>query len=206
MGLFSRPAAPVPPSPGQAELRHLAEESQELRSRLQDAQELSAYLEQDRALLLEALARLRRGMAPGELGEALREICFRPLGLATLFLAQADWDQNQVHSRYVFEAGALRQYPSRPLRVGGGITGQAILAARASYYRTLEDITAAGAIFSEAELSSGLVPQSGYFVPLGAAPQPWGLVGFQSFHPDAYGPRQLQLMDGLAAALTLCLT
>lgn len=206
MAPFFRPKPPAGPDASQAEWRHRLEESQELRTRLQDAQELTTYLERDRALLLEALDRLRRGMTPEDLGQALQEVAFRPLGLSTLFLAEADWAADQIRSRFVFEAGARRTYPSRSLRSGGGVTGQTLLSGKARYCPSLEALRAAGAIFSEAELSSGLVPQSGYFVPLGSAPQPWGLVGFQSFHADAYGPRQVQIMDGLASVLSLCLS
>lgn len=171
--------------------------------------ELVRHLDEDRLLLMRAALELRPGMEPKAAGQALLDIAFKPLGLASFFLALIDWEKDRIAFPIYHEGGRLRNQLERKF-VGeheGGLTGKAVRAEAPLYIRTLEEGRDAGAIFSEAERISGLVPQSWYGVPLGlgTGKRPFGLVSFQSFHPDAFSESRRRLMDAMAAILALAL-
>lgn len=178
---------------------------------LEALDELVRHLDEDRLLLTRAALELKPGLEPKAAGEVLLDICFKPLGLASLFLALIDWDQDRITFPIYHEGGRLRNQPERTFSAeqGGGLTGKAVRAGAPLYIRTLEEARDAGAIFSEAERISGLVPQSWYGVPLGlstgASSRAFGLVSFQSFHPDAFPESRRRLMEAMAAILALAL-
>ncbi|HEX4846370.1 MAG TPA: hypothetical protein VFV26_09140, partial [Geothrix sp.] len=82
MGLFSGKSRDETLAGRDEQLRLLEEENRILRNRLDGTEELVRHLDGDRDLLLVALERLRPGLPPRELGEALMDVCFKPLGLA----------------------------------------------------------------------------------------------------------------------------
>jgi len=178
-------------------------------TQLEALQELVRHLDGDRILLLRAAEELRPGMEPKALGEALLDICFKPLGLASLYLALVDWETDIISFPIYHEGGRLRNQPARPLSKDGGLTAKAVLAGSPLYIRTLEEARDAGAVFSEAERVSGLVPQSWYGVPLGMGPgwkgPSFGLVSYQSFHQEAFPDSRRRLMDAMAAILALAI-
>jgi hypothetical protein len=178
-------------------------------TQLEALQELIRHLDGDRLLLLRAAEELRPGMEPKALGEALLDICFKPLGLASLYLALVDWEADTIVFPIYHEGGRLRNQPVRPFLAQGGLTGKAMMAGTPLYIRTLEEARNAGAIFSEAERVSGLVPQSWYGVPLGVGPgwkgPSFGLVSYQSFHQEAFPDSRRRLMDAMAAILALAI-
>lgn len=178
-------------------------------AQLEALQELVRHLDGDRILLLRAAEELRPGMEPKALGEALLDICFKPLGLASLYLALVDWGTDSISFPIYHEGGRLRNQPTRPLSKDGGLTAKAVLAGSPLYIRTLEEARDAGAVFSEAERVSGLVPQSWYGVPRGTGPgwkgSGFGLVSYQSFHQEAFPESRRRLMDALAAIVGLAL-
>ncbi len=178
---------------------------------LEALDELVRHLDEDRLLLMRVALELKPGMEPKAAGEVLLDICFKPLGLASLFLALIDWDHDRINFPIYHEGGRLRNQPERSFSgdQGGGLTGKAVRSGIPLYIRTLEEARNAGAIFSEAERISGLVPQSWYGVPLGqSTAEPgrgFGLLSFQSFHPDAFSESRRRLMDAMAAILALAL-
>ena len=185
-----------------------AAESQaaDLGTRIEALQELVRHLDGDRLLLLRAAMELKPGMEPKALGQALLDICFKPLGLASIYLALIDWERDRITFPIYHEGGRLRNQPERPFLAEreGGLTGKAVLSQAPLYIQTLDEGRKAGAIFSEAERISGLVPQSWYGVPLGSG-RGFGLVSFQSFHQEAFPESRRRLMDALASILALAL-
>ncbi|MBS1785535.1 MAG: GAF domain-containing protein [Acidobacteria bacterium] len=213
MGLFTFGKAKGETPEELAERARQAEATAALKSgQLEALDELVRHLDEDRLLLLRAALELKPGLEPKAAGEVLLDICFKPLGLASLFLALVDWERDRISFPIYHEGGRLRNQIERDFtnEQGGGLTGKAIRAGAPLYIQTLEEGRNAGAIFSEAERISGLVPQSWYGVPLGvgmgATGRAFGLVSFQSFHPDAFSESRRRLMDAMAAILALCLT
>lgn len=184
----------------EAQLAALQEEAQGL-------QELASHLDAERDLFHLALDRLRPGMATEALASALLELSFRPFDLVGFYLARALWEQDALDFPLYHEGGRLRLHPRRSLSVVPGLTGRALLDGRPLYIRTLEEAEAAGALFTEAERSSGLVPQTWYGVPVYArgAARPWGLAAFQCFQPDALPPTRRARLDALVHLLALAL-
>lgn len=192
-----------------AQLRRSELEAGQLRGQLQELRELVRHLDEDRALLLRASEALRPGMDPKALADALFEICFKPLGLASFYMALVDWDGDRLIWPLYHEGGRARAHPPRPFSVDGGLTAMAILDKKSLYIRTLDEGKEKGALFSEAERLSGLIPQSWYGVPLGIG-EGWGqrgigLLSFQSFQPDAYTESRRRIMDGLGVLASLSL-
>jgi hypothetical protein len=179
-------------------------ENRQLQARLDAAEELVRHQDDDRDLLLKALNHLRPGMEAGELAEALMGICFKPLGLASFFVAQARWEEDLLEFVLYHEGGKIRNHPSRPLSSRAGLSERVLTEGHAIYIRTLEEGQAIGSLLTAAEEATGLIPHSWYGVPLGWGPRPSGLISFQSFQPDAFSDRRRQVMDGLAALLSTC--
>lgn len=187
------------------QLVQLEREFQAIQGRLDSTEELVRHLDGDRNLLLGALERLRPGLSPRELGEALLEVCFKPLGLACFYVALADWEADQLNFVLYHEGGRARQHPSRRLSDRAGLSERVLANRRSMYIRTLEEGTAAGSLLTPAEQATGLIPHSWYGVPLGWGPRPAGLVSFQSFQTDAFSDSRRRVMEALAALLSTCL-
>ncbi|HJW72716.1 MAG TPA: hypothetical protein VJ486_07635 [Geothrix sp.] len=179
-------------------------ENRQLQARLDAAEELVRHQDEDRDLLLKALNQLRPGMEPWDLAEALMGICFKPLGLASFFVARARWEEDLLEFVLYHEGGKIRSHPSRPLSARAGLSERVLTEGHSIYIRTLEEGKAVGSLLTAAEEATGLIPHSWYGVPLGWGLRPSGLVSFQSFQPDAFSDHRRQVMDGLAALLSTC--
>ncbi len=189
----------------QSRLTQVEQERDAVRKEMAEIQELLHHLDQERGLLLMALERLRPGMDQRVLAETLLDLVFKPLNLASFYVAIADYPADMLHWVIYHEGGRARNTPSRSMTKEGGLTAKAILAHKPMYIRTLEEAKVEGAQFSEAERISGLVPQSWYGVPLGWGERPFGLVCFQSFQPDAFSMDIRRLMDALANLLAMAM-
>ena len=205
MGLFSFGRSKQELLAGRtARLRKLESESTQRQGQLEELRELGRHLDGDRSLLVEALGVLRPGMTPKDLAAALLELCFKPLSLASFYLALVDWEQDLIHFPLYHEGGRVRNVSWR-FTGTEGLTGRALHQGRPLYFRTLEESMDGGAMLTEAEKLSGLVPPSWYGVPLGCGPEwgvrPFGLLSFQSFQKDAFSESQRNLMDALSNIL-----
>lgn len=174
-----------------------------------DLRELTRHLDEDLGLITEALKALQPGMAPEALAAALNRICFRPLGLASFFLALADWERDILAFPYYHEGGRERRHTPRSLSRSPGLTGMTLQRCESLYVRTLIEGKESGTILSEAETDSGLVPQTWFGVPLGQdpawGPRPFGVLSFQSFQPDAFSESRRALMEGLSGVMAFAL-
>lgn len=205
MGLFGGRSNDEVLAEREERLRQIEAECRTLRARLEGTQELVRHLDEDRDLLLGALERLRPGLSVRELGEALLEVCFKPLGLACFYVALADWEADQLSFALYHEGGRARNHPSRRLSDRAGLSERVLAGRRGLYIRTQEEGLAAGSLLTAAEQATGLIPNSWYGVPLGWGPRPAGLVSFQSFQTDAFSESRRRVMDALAALLSDCL-
>lgn len=205
MGLFGGKTRDQAPPGREERLHQLEGETRALRFRLEETQELVRHLDQDRDLLLGAVERLRPGFSARELGEALMEVCFKPLGLACFYVAMADWEGDQLEFVLYHEGGRVRQHPARRLSERAGLSERVLSGNRAIYIRTMEEGHAAGSLLTAAEQATGLIPHSWYGVPLGRGSRPLGLVSFQSFQTDAFSESRRRVMDALAALMSTCL-
>ncbi len=203
MNLFAS-EAPKSPSPVSARAAEDREKAQ-----VEDLKELIRHVDEDRALLTGALRVLQPGMPPEALAAALFGLCQRPLGLASFFLALADWEKDTLHFPYYYEGGRNRTQADRSLSGSPGLTGETLKLKRPLYLKTLAEGRTYGVVLSQAEQDSGLVPQSWHGVPLGAHPawgeRPFGVVSFQSFQPDAFPASRLRLMEALGEVLAFAL-
>lgn len=211
MGLFNFGKAKGESPQDLAERARRAElEAAERTSRLEGLQELVRHLDEDHEMLLKAAQLFRPGMDPKLLGQALLDICFKPLSLASCYMALVDWDTDRIQFPIYHEGGRLRNQATRPFsESGGGLTLKAMQSGAPLYIHTLDEGREAGAIFSEAERVSGLVPQSWYGVPLGLGEgwgeRPFGLISYQSFQREAFPDSRRRLMDALSAHVALAL-
>lgn len=185
----------------QAEAALLREEAAALRGEVEGLRELVRHLDGDRTLLLEAVRRLAPGKPHPELGEIMHDLVFRPFDLASFYVAVMDWGQDLLTFPYYHEGGRARNHPSRRLSANPGLTGKALHLGKPLYTRTLEEAEALGALLTEAEKGSGLIPASWYGVPLGRGSRSSGLVSFQSFQRDAFPESRRDLLDALALLL-----
>ncbi|MBS1785536.1 MAG: GAF domain-containing protein [Acidobacteria bacterium] len=176
-------------------------------ARIQDLKELIRHVDEDRDLLMAALRDLQPGMSPVQLGAALFGLCHRPLGLASFYLALADWERDVLAFPFYYEGGRDRPRQSRSLSSAPGLTGETLKLGRPLYLKSLEEGRARGVVLSQAEIDSGLAPHSWHGVPLGATwcEKPFGLVSFQSFQPDAFTASRLRLMEALGEVLAFAL-
>lgn len=184
-----------------ARIETLERELEGAKNVLGDVQELGRHLDAERGILLKAVEVLAPGKSPRELAEGLLELCFRPLDLAAFYVVTVDWEQDLMVWVIHHEGGRIRTRVSRPFSTEGGITAQAIRARKPLYTASYEEARVLGAILSEAERLSGLIPQSWYGVPLGWGEQWFGLVSFQSFQPQAFSEGRRKVFDALGALL-----
>ncbi|HJW08229.1 MAG TPA: GAF domain-containing protein [Holophagaceae bacterium] len=193
----------------EAKLQKLESESRLRGAQMEELHELVRHLDEDRYLLMGALKVLRPGMDPKALGTALLDLSFKPLGLASFYMALVDWENSLLHFPLYHEGGRARNHTPRSLKGDGGLTGRTVDQGRPLYLRSLEESMSAGAILSEAEKGSGLVPQSWYGVPIGSDPawggRPFGLLSFQSFQKDAFSESRRNLMDALGSIMAFTL-
>ena len=189
----------------EARLRVLETEASILQSRLESTEELVRHLDDDRELLMGALTRMRPGQNLAQLAQTLLEVCFKPLGLACFYVAEADWEQDQLRFVLYHEGGRARRHPSRCLSDRAGLSERVISGRRPVYMRTTEEGHAAGSLLTAAEQETGLIPHSWYGVPLGWGARPDGLVSFQSFQTDAFSENRRRVMDALAALMSTCM-
>jgi len=211
MGLFNL-GKPQGASPQELlERVRLAEaEAVQKGTQLEGLEELIRHLDEDHEMLLKAAQLFRPGMEAKALGQTLLDICFKPLSLASCFMALVDWDADRIQFPIYHEGGRLRNQTPRPFsEKGGGLTGKAMRSGGPLYIQTLDEGRAEGAIFSEAERVSGLVPQSWYGVPLGLGEgwgeRPFGLISYQSFQREAFPESRRRLMDALTAHVAMAL-
>jgi hypothetical protein len=120
-------------------------------------------------------------------------------------VALADWEQDQLSFLYYHEGGKTRRHPSRRLSDRAGQSDHVLSEGKVLYTRTMAEGQAAGALRTAAELTTGLIPNSWYGIPLGWGPRPSGLLNFQSFEPDAFSNSRRRVMDALAALLSNCM-
>ncbi|MBS1766121.1 MAG: GAF domain-containing protein [Acidobacteria bacterium] len=174
-----------------------------------DLRELTRHLDEDLGLITGALKALQPGMSPEALAGSLHRICFRPLGLASFFLALADWERDMLAFPYYHEGGRERKHTPRSLSKSPGLTGMTLQRCESLYVRTLLEGKESGTILSDAEADTGLVPQTWFGVPLGVdpawGPRPFGVLSFQSFQPDAFSESRRALMECLSGVLAFAL-
>lgn len=205
MGLFGGKSRDSSADGRVDELRQLEETCRVLQGRLEGTEELVRHLDEDRDLLLGALEQLHPGQSPREMGEALMDMCFKPLGLACFFMALADWEADRLEFILYHEGGRARQHPSRRLSERAGLSERVLSGRRPMYIRTLEEGSAAGSLLTPAEQATGLIPHSWYGVPLGWGERPSGLVSFQSFQTDAFSDSRRRIMDAVVGHMSTCL-
>jgi len=181
----------------------LNQENERIKGEIADFQDLVRHQDQDLLLLLGAAQSFRPGMSPPELAAVLLDLCFRPLDLASFYVALVDWRADELRFALYHEGGRTRNHPSRRLSSQPGLTGRAISGGVPLYVRTPEEAVEYGAILTEAEKGSGLIPSSWYGVPFGDRAKPKGLVSFQSFHRDAFSESRRRVMDALVAIFAL---
>ncbi len=181
----------------------LNRENERLRLEMADLQELVRHQDMDLGLLLGAAAALRKGTEPRELAKQLLELCFRPMDLASFYVAVVDFLEDQVRFLLYHEGGRIRNHPPRRYSAQPGLTGKAIQAGGPLYVRNMEEAEGMGAIFTEAEKVSGLIPSSWYGVPFSGGADHAGLVSFQSFQRDAFPESRRRIMDALVALFAL---
>lgn len=181
----------------------LTREQERMQQEMADLQELVRHQDTDLGLLLGAAAVFQRGLEPNELARQLLELCFRPLDLASFYVAMVDFPQDQLWFLLYHEGGRLRNHPPRRFSSQPGLTGRTIQSGSPLYVRSIEEAEAMGAIFTEAEKLSGLIPSSWYGVPFSGKPEACGLVSFQSFQRDAFPDGRRRIMDALVALFCL---
>lgn len=205
MSLFGGSKQDVALAERDERLRRLEAENRAVQVRLEGTQELVRHLDEDRALLLSALERMRPGGSDQSLAQILFDISFKPLGLACFYVAVADWTQDQLRFVLYHEGGRARNHPSRRLSDRVGLSERVLAGNRAVYIRTMEEGHAAGSLLTAAEQATGLIPHSWYGVPLGWGSRPVGLVSFQSFQTDAFSEERRRVMDALASLMSTCM-
>jgi hypothetical protein len=181
----------------------LQEEQGAVLAEAQELRELVRHLDDDHRILLEALGGLRPTGDLREVSEGMLGLVFKPFNLASFFVAAMDWEEDLLAFPFYWEGGRSRNHPARRLSPAPGLTGRALLAGRPLYTRTLDEAQELGAIFTEAEKGSGIIPASWYGVPFGFGERPAGLVSFQSFEPDAFPEPRRATMDALVALVGL---
>lgn len=192
-----------------AEQRALASslelEAAALHGEVTELRELLQHLDEDMDLLLTAIEQLDPRKSNLELAEAMHRLVFRRFDLASFYVALVNWDRDQLDFVFYHEGGRPRPHPSRKFSGMPGLTGKAIHSGAPLYTRTLEEAQDGGAVFTEAEKGSGLVPSSWYGVPMGSAERPFGLVSYQSFQVDAFPEPRRRVLNALSKVLAMAI-
>ena len=193
----------------EARLLKLESESKLRSAQMEELHEMARHLDEDRSLLMGALKALRPGMTPKALASALLDLCFKPLGLASFYLALHEPERHLIHFPVYYEGGRDRDTPPRDFTERGGLTAKTINLGQPLYLRSLDESIGAGAVLSDIEKGSGLVPQSWYGVPLGCDPawggHPFALLSYQSFQKDAFSDSRRKVMDALGIILAFAM-
>ncbi len=205
MKLFSRNPRPDEIAVQRDRMAALEVEAAALRGEVAELRELVSHLDQDTQMLLAAIETLEPGKPVLELARIMHSLVFRPFDLASFFVALVDWDKDLLEFPYYHEGGRPRQHPSRRFSEKPGLTGRAILSGAPLYTRRLEEAETLGAVFTEAEKGSGLIPSSWYGVPLGSSKKPFGLVSFQSFQVDAFSEHRQRMLNALSEILAMAI-
>ncbi|MBK8726145.1 MAG: hypothetical protein IPL96_08805 [Holophagaceae bacterium] len=184
-------------------IHRLEAEVEALRAEKTELQELSHHQELDRELVLRVVEALQVGMDVKALGKAFCETVFRPLELASFYIAVIDRERSIMSFPTYHEGGALRVYADRDYKAEFGLTGRTVESGVPRYIRSADEGLAGGAVFSVAEQLSGLVPQSWYGVPFGFGEKHYGLVSYQCFQKDGFNESARRLMDALTVILAL---
>ncbi len=190
-------------------LAALKDQESDLLATLKEAEATLADIELENRLLFEAARILKPGMGLQAAGTALLDLIREPLEIATFYVAAVDWERDLIDYPVFLEGGRLRRHPMEIYSKNKGITGVAIERGEPLYVRALDpEGIALGAILSRAEAATGLIPQSWLGIPLahaeGGEARPFGLVAFQVFPEDGFGPRRRELLERMARLL--CLT
>lgn len=189
-------------------LMELQDQEADFRATLKEAEATLSEIELENRLLFEAARILKPGMGLQAAGTALLDLVREPLEIATYFIATVDWERDLIDYPVFLEGGRLRRHPLEVYSKSKGITGLAIEQRTPLYVRALDpEGIALGAILSRAEAATGLIPQSWFGIPL-ARPdfedgRPFGLVAFQVFPEDGFGPRRQELLERMARLLSL---
>jgi hypothetical protein len=186
-------------------LERLQLEAATLRGEVSELRELVQHLDQDIHLLISAIEELDPGKSLVKLAETMHRLVFRRFDLASFYVALVDYEQDRLDFPFYHEGGRPRQHPSRRFSETPGLTGKAIRSGAPLYTRTLDEAQAGGAVFTEAEKGSGLIPSSWYGVPLGSSKRPFGLVSFQSFQVDAFPEPRRKILNALSELLAMAI-
>ena len=187
----------------ESKIQRLEAEVEALKAEKTELQELSHHQELDRELVLRVVEALQPGMDIKALGKAMCETVFRPLELASFYVAVIDRERAIMSFPTYHEGGALRVYSDRDYKANSGLTGKTVESGKPHYVRSADEGLGQGAVFSSAEKLSGLVPQSWYGVPFGFGEKRYGLVSYQCFQKDGFNESTRRLMDALTVILAL---
>ncbi len=192
------------PERTEADIQATLARMEDLQAKRLSLGELQAQLLEERAFIARILAGFRTDMPWAEAGELLRTHCLRPFELSSLYLARADWAANQLHFPYFFEAGRSRERKSRVLGDGPGLTARVVELRAPLYLDTKEACMAHGMVLTEAELTTGLMNQTWFGIPLeGRDGKLAGVLAFQSFHSEAFPPHRRLMMEAVAGITAL---
>ncbi len=192
------------PEQTEAELRALLDRMEELKAKRLSLAELHAQLMEERAFISRVLAGLKEGIAWPQAGELLKGLCFRPFELSSLYLARVDQASHTLVFPYFYEAGRVRERESRSLSARPGLTGRVLELGTSLYLDTKEACMAEGMVLTEAELTTGLMNQTWFGIPLqGQSQRVVGVLAFQSFHSEAFPPQRRRLMEVVAGLTAL---
>lgn len=187
-----------------AEVEALLDRMEELRQKRQTLGELGAQVLEESSFISGLFAALRPGIGWAEAGEIVRLRCARPFEVSSFYLSRVDWERDEIQFPYFFDAGRVRERASRPRTGRPGLTGRVLELARPLYLDSKEACMAEGMVLSDAELTTGLMNQSWFGIPLmGRDHRPAGVMAFQSFQPAAFPPHRLQLMEAVAGLTAL---
>lgn len=192
------------PERTEADLRALLDRMEELKAKRLSMAELHAQLMEERAFISRVLAGLHEGISWPQAGELLKGLCFRPFELSSLYLARVDRASHTLDFPYFFEAGRVRERESRSLSDKPGLTGRVLELGRPLYLDSKEACMAEGMVLTDAELTTGLMNQTWFGIPLGGRDGlPVGVLAFQSFHSEAFPPQRRKLMEVVAGLTAL---
>jgi len=192
------------PEQTEAAIRAALGRMEDLQAKRLSLGELQAQLMEERAFIARILAGLRIGIPWVEAGELLKTHCLRPFELSSMYLARTDWASGLLHFPYFFEAGRPRERPSRALNERPGLTGRVVALGSPLYLDSKEACMAEGMVLTEAELTTGLMNQTWFGIPmLGPEGRIAGVMAFQSFHSEAFPPHRRLMMEAVAGITAL---